>query len=193
VLGRSIWSDPALFSLSQAGLVNNLNDGLAWGLFPLLFTASGLSLREMSVLAALYPATWSIGQLVSGSASDRWGRKPFIVAGMLIQGASLFAVTMLHGFTPWAASLVMLGIGTALVYPTLIAAVGDIAHPSWRGVAVGVYRLWRDLGYVVGALLAGALSDLLGIPAAIDAVAALTVISGVTVAIRFHESGASRH
>jgi MFS family permease len=188
VLARSMWSDASLFSVSQAGLVNNLNDGLAWGVFPLLFTASGLSLREMSVLAAVYPATWAIGQLVTGPASDRWGRKPFIVAGMLIQGAALFAIATFHGLATWATALVGLGIGTALVYPALLAAVGDIAHPSWRGVAVGVYRLWRDLGYVAGALLAGVLSDLLGISAAIGLIAALTALSGVIAAIRLRES-----
>jgi MFS family permease len=186
ILRRSLWSDPALFSISQAGLVNNLNDGLAWGLFPLLFTQSGLSLRSTSALAAIYPVTWGIGQLVTGPLSDRWGRKKPIVAGMVLQGVALIAMAVTSGFVPWAGSLVALGIGTALVYPTLIAAVGDIAHPSWRGTAVGVYRLWRDLGYVVGALLAGVLTDAIGIMGAIIVIGLLTATSGLVVAVRFH-------
>jgi MFS family permease len=187
ILARSMWSDAGLFSVSQAGLINNLNDGLAWGVFPLLFTGSGLTLRETSLLAAIYPATWSICQLATGPLSDYWGRKRSIVAGMLLQGAALVSMTLVSGFTLWAVALIALGAGTALVYPTLLAAVGDIAHPSWRGLAIGVYRLWRDLGYVVGALLAGVLVDLLGIVAAIDIIGALTALSGILVAIRLDE------
>ncbi len=190
VLRRSIWSDRSLFSISQAGLVNNLNDGLAWGVFPLLFTQSGLTLRETSVLAAIYPVTWGICQLGTGAMSDRWGRKRFIVAGMLLQGVALIAMTVVRGFGAWAVALVMLGVGTAAVYPTLLAAVGDIAHPGWRGTAVGVYRLWRDLGYVVGALLAGALTDLFGSPVAINSIGLLTVVSGLVVACRLREARA---
>ncbi len=191
ILRRSLWSDPGLFSVSQAGLVNNLNDGLAWGLFPLLFTASGLTLQETSVLAAVYPATWGVGQLATGPLSDRRGRKTPIVAGMLLQGAALLALTAVSGFAAWTAVLMALGIGTACVYPTLLAAVGDIAHPSWRGVAIGVYRLWRDLGYLAGALLAGALADAYGIPLAIRAIAVITVASGIIVAFRLPEPRAS--
>lgn len=187
ILRRSTWSDAGLFSVSQAGLVNNLNDGLAWGVFPLLFTASGLTLQETSVLAAVYPATWGLGQLATGPLSDRWGRKTPIVAGMLLQGATLITMTAATGFAAWTVSLTALGIGTACVYPTLLAAVGDIAHPSWRGAAVGVYRLWRDLGYVAGALLAGVLADLFGIPLAINVVGAITVASGILVAVRLRE------
>jgi len=197
ILRRSVWSDANLFSVSQAGLVNNLNDGLAWGVFPLLFAASGLTLQETAVLAAVYPATWGLAQLATGPLSDRWGRKPPIVAGMLLQGAALIGMTTVSGFAAWTVLLVALGIGTACVYPTLLAAVGDFAHPSWRGGAVGVYRLWRDLGYVAGALLAGVLADLFGIPLAIGAVGLVTVASGIMVAIRLHESrapsGASPH
>ena len=189
ILARSMWSDAGLFSVSQAGLVNNLNDGLAWGLLPLFFTAAGLSLRQTSVLAAVYPGTWSILQLATGPLSDWWGRKKLIVAGMLLQGAALVAIAMAGGFAAWAGALIALGVGTALVYPTLIAAVGDIARPSWRGTAVGVYRLWRDLGYVVGALLAGILADTIGAPAAINVIGVLTALSGIVVAIRWKESG----
>jgi MFS family permease len=187
ILRRSMWSDAGLFSVSQAGFVNNLNDGLAWGVFPLVFTASGLTLRETSILAAIYPATWGFCQLATGPLSDRWGRTKPIVGGMLLQGIALLTMTMVNGFEAWAVVLVMLGVGTALVYPTLLAAVGDIAQPSWRGVAVGVYRLWRDLGYVAGAVLAGFLADAFGIPFAINVIGVMTIASGIAVAIRLRD------
>ncbi|MDQ6887959.1 MAG: MFS transporter, partial [Gemmatimonadota bacterium] len=159
MLRQSVWSDRGLFSASQAGFMNNLNDGLAWGLFPLLFVASGLSIQEMSAMAAIYPAVWGICQLGTGALSDRWGRRWLIVAGMLVQGVALVVIALSRRPGAWGVALVALGIGTALVYPTLLAAVGDIARPSWRGAMVGVYRLWRDLGYVAGALLAGLVAD----------------------------------
>lgn len=189
LLRRSLWAHPGLFSVSQAGLVNNLNDGLAWGVFPLLFVAGGLSLSETSALAAIYPAVWGICQLWTGALSDQWGRKWLIVVGMGVQGIALLGMAVTHGFGSWSIALVALGVGTALVYPTLLAAVGDIARPSWRGVAVGVYRFWRDLGYVVGAVIAGTVVDLFGIAAAIAAVGALTVLSGALVAVRLPEDG----
>ena len=188
LLRRSLWTDRGMFSVSQAGLVNNLNDGLAWGVFPLLFATAALSLAEMSALVAVYPAVWSIGQLVTGPLSDRWGRKWLIVSGMVVQGIALVAIAQTRGVVAWSSALIVLGIGTALVYPTLLAAVGDIARPSWRGAAVGVYRLWRDLGYVVGALLAGMVADAFGVSAAIVTVGIVTVISGFLVAVRFEES-----
>ncbi len=182
------WRDPALASASQAGLVNNLNDGLAWGLFPLWFAAEGLAMPQIALLAFLYPATWGITQLATGALSDRWGRKWLIVGGMLLQGAALAAMVIWRGFVPWAAAAIALGVGTAMVYPTLLASIGDVAHPSWRGSAVGVYRLWRDLGYAVGAVLAGVLADAYGMPTAIGAVAVLTAASGVLVAVRMPET-----
>jgi MFS family permease len=191
IIKRSIWSDAAFFSVSQAGLVNNLNDGLAWGVFPLLFMQSGLTLPEMGILAAVYPVTWGLCQLGTGALSDHWGRKRPIVLGMCLQGAALISMTLVGGYLPWSLALVALGIGTALVYPTLIAAVGDIAHPSWRGAAVGVYRLWRDFGYVAGALVAGTLMDIFGSSVAINVVGVLTILSGMMVAIRFREPHAA--
>jgi MFS family permease len=185
---RSLWTDRGLFSVSQAGLVNNLNDGLAWGVFPLLFAAAALSLAEMSALVAIYPAVWGICQLVTGPLSDRWGRKWLIVGGMVVQGMALLAIAHTRDVVAWSGGLIALGIGTALVYPTLLAAVGDIARPSWRGVAVGVYRLWRDLGYVAGALLAGVVADFFGVPVAIGTVGIITIMSGLLVAMRFEES-----
>ena len=180
--------DRALSAVSQAGLVNNLNDGLAWGLFPLLFAGAGLSVSRIGVLAALYPAVWGLGQLVTGAASDRLGRKWLIVGGMLLQGAALAVFASVSRFWLWAVAAVLLGAGTALVYPTLLAAVGDVAHPAWRARAVGVYRLWRDAGFAVGALLAGVLADVYGIRAAVAVVAAATAASGVVVAVRMYET-----
>ena len=182
------WRHPALFSASQAGLVNNLNDGLAWGLFPLFFAAAGLSLQEIGLLAFVYPATWGLMQLWTGGLSDRVGRKRLITGGMLVQGIALMAMALVHGMTPWLVTGILLGIGTAMVYPTLIAAIGDVAHPSWRGTVVGVYRFWRDLGYAAGALLAGALADTFGMASAIMTIGALTIASGLLVAARMPET-----
>jgi MFS family permease len=183
VFAQTSWRNRSLFAASQAGLVNNLNDGVAWGLFPLYFTAAGLDLQQVGFLAAIYPAVWSVAQLGTGALSDRLGRKWLIVGGMLIQGAALALVVVLRGLWLWVGALALLGLGTALVYPTLLAAVADTAEPTWRASAVGVYRLWRDSGYVIGALLAGVLADRLGIPSAILAVAALTAASGLAVAL----------
>ncbi|MEV0428253.1 MFS transporter [Micromonospora sp. NPDC050495] len=182
------WREPALASASHAGMVNNLNDGLAWGLFPILFAAAGLSLTEIGVLSALYPAVWGLGQLVTGPASDTYGRKPFIVVGMLAQGVALALVAVVDSFGGWAVAAVLLGTGTAAVYPALLAVVGDVAHPSWRARAVGVYRLWRDGGFAIGALLAGVVADLAGIRAAVWVVAALTAAAGLLTWVRMYET-----
>ena len=182
------FKDKALSAASQAGLVNNLNDGLAWGIFPLLFAQAGLSVSRIGVLAALYPAVWGFGQLATGALSDRIGRKWLIAAGMWTQAVAIGCIAAVHGFWPWAGAAVLLGAGTAMVYPTLLAAVGDVAHPAWRATAVGVYRLWRDAGFAVGALLAGLVADLLGLAAAIWVVAAITAASGAVVAIRMYET-----
>jgi MFS family permease len=188
VVAQTSLREPALSSASQAGLVNNLNDGLAWGLFPVLFAGAGLSVGRIGVLAALYPAVWGLGQLVTGALSDRWGRKHLITAGMLVQAAALAVIAAADSFAVWAAAAVTLGVGTALVYPTLLAAVGDVAHPAWRARAVGVYRLWRDTGFAVGALVAGVVADLLSVRAAVWVVAALTAASGLVVAVRMYET-----
>jgi len=178
----------ALSACSQAGLVNNLNDGLAWGLFPLYFAAAGLSVGRIGILAALYPAVWGLGQLVTGGLSDRIGRKPLIVGGMFAQASALGVMAVGGSFAVWAAGSVALGVGTAMVYPTLLAAVSDVANPKWRARSVGVYRLWRDVGYAVGALMAGLLADAFNIEVAIWAVAALTAVSGVVVLVRMYET-----
>ncbi|MFF8771986.1 MFS transporter [Kitasatospora sp. NPDC015120] len=181
-------TDRALSSASWAGLVNNLNDALAWGIFPLLFAAHGLSVARIGLLAALYPAVWGLGQILTGWWSDRIGRKHLITAGMLLQALAIGLVAAGTTFPVWALAQVLLGAGTALVYPTLLAVIGDVAHPAWRARAVGVYRLWRDGGFAVGALLAGALADAYGVTTAVWAVAALTAAAGVVVAVRMDET-----
>ena len=178
----------ALSSASQAGLVNNLNDGLAWGIFPLFFARAGLSVSRIGVLAALYPAVWGLGQLVTGAWSDRIGRKWLIASGMWIQALAIGFIAAVRGFWPWALGAVLLGAGTAMVYPTLLAAIGDVAHPNWRARSVGVYRLWRDAGFAIGALVAGVVADAFGLRAAIWFVAGLTGLSGLVVAVRMYET-----
>jgi MFS family permease len=182
------FKEKALSAASQAGMVNNLNDGLAWGIFPLFFASYGLPVSRIGILAALYPGLWGAGQLVTGALSDRMGRKWLIAGGMWTQALAIGLIAAVHGFWPWAAGALLLGAGTAMVYPTLLAAIGDVAHPRWRASSVGVYRLWRDGGFAVGALLAGVVADLLGLAAAIWTVAALTAASGVVVAVRMYET-----
>jgi MFS family permease len=186
------WKDRRLFAVSQAGLVNNLNDGMAWGLFPLFFTAAGLPINQVAILAAIYPAVWGLGQLGTGALSDHVGRKPLITGGMMLQALGIFVIVATAGFLPWASGAVLLGLGTAMVYPTLLATIGDVAHPDWRASAVGVYRLWRDGGYAIGALLAGIVADLLGLRWAIGAVGVLTLASGAVVATVMTETLAAR-
>ncbi|MBA3266922.1 MAG: MFS transporter [Acidimicrobiia bacterium] len=188
IFARTSWRDPTLGAVSQAGLVNNAVDGLAWGILPLLFAANGESVGAIGVLAAAYPGVWCVAQLFTGAWSDRVGRKPLIVSGMVLQGAALALVATTSGFALWLLGAVLIGLGTALVYPTLIAAVGDVAHPAWRATAVGVYRLWRDTGYVVGALLGGVVADVFDLRAAVMAVAVLSVVSGLVVATRMAET-----
>jgi MFS family permease len=178
-LWHASWAHQPLFAANQAGFVNNLNDGLAWGLFPLFFAASGLSLREIGWLAALYPAVWGMAQIGTGALSDRTGRRPLIVSGMMLQAVGLATFALASSFLWWAIAAVILGLGTAAVYPTLIAQVSDLVTPRDRASGVGVYRLWRDLGYVAGGLLAGVLADLLGFRAAIGFVAVMTALSGL--------------
>lgn len=188
VFWRTSLTDRNLSSISQAGLVNNLNDGMAWGLFPLFFAAAQLDLAQIGTLAAIYPATWGVTQIATGTWSDRVGRKWLIVGGMWVQAIGIGVIALSLSFGGFAAGGVLLGVGTAMVYPTLLAAIGDVAHPSWRASSVGVYRLWRDLGYAIGALLAGATADALGLSSAIWLVAALTFASGLVVAVRMTET-----
>ena len=188
VLAYTSFRERALSAACQAGMVNNLNDGLAMGLFPILFTTVTGSLTGVGVLTALYPAVWGIGQLASGPLSDRLGRKNFITAGMLVQAGALAVVAFGASFAVFAVAMVLLGVGTAMVYPTLLAAIGDVAHPAWRARAVGVYRLWRDGGFAVGAVVSGVAADLWGLRAAVALVAVITAASGLVVAVRMYET-----
>ncbi len=180
--------DHNLASVSQAGMVNNLNDGMAWGLFPLFFAAAGMSVERIGILAAVYPAVWGVLQLGTGALSDVLGRKWLIVVGMWVQAVGIGVVVLASSFPAFVVGTALLGAGTAMVYPTLLAAIGDVAHPTWRASAVGVYRLWRDLGYAVGALVAGLAADALGLEGAMWIVAALTFASGLLAALRMSET-----
>jgi MFS family permease len=182
------WRDRTLSSISQAGLVNNLNDGLAWGMLPLYFAAAGLSVERIAILAAAYPTTWGILQLATGALSDRLGRKWMIAGGMWLQSAAIVLFLSSGGFGIWLAAAVLLGAGTAMVYPTLLAAIGDAVDPLVRASSVGVYRLWRDSGYAFGALLSGIVAQTLGQASAIAVVAGITFLSGMVVALRMRET-----
>jgi MFS family permease len=191
VFWRTSVGDRNLASISQAGLVNNLNDGMAWGLFPLVFAAAGMNLSQIGTLAAIYPATWGVAQLATGALSDRLGRKPLITSGMWVQSVGIAVIAVAQSGAGFVTGSVLLGLGTAMVYPTLLAAIGDVASPAWRASSIGVYRLWRDLGYAVGALLTGITADLLGVSAALWGVAALTCLSGLLAAWRMTETSRS--
>jgi MFS family permease len=185
------FGDRNLFAASQAGLVNNLNDGMSWGIFPLFFVSFGLGVERIGILKAVYPAAWGILQVATGPLSDRWGRKGLIVGGMWIQSAGLFLTALTSQFEWWLAASLLLGIGTAMVYPSLIAAVSDASHPSWRARSLSVYRFWRDLGYAIGALSAGIIADVFGRVWAIASIAALTFLSGAIVALVMREKAES--
>jgi MFS family permease len=183
VFRRTSFGDRNLFAASQAGLVNNLNDGMSWGILPLFFTSYGLSIGRIGVLKAVYPAVWGILQTVTGPLSDRWGRKGLIAAGMWVQAVGLVLTAFTHRFVWWLLASVLLGLGTAMVYPTLIAAVSDASHPSWRARSLSVYRFWRDLGYAIGALCAGIIADFFGMEWAIVSIGGITFASGAVVAL----------
>lgn len=188
ILLLTSWKDRALFSASQAGLINNLNDGVVWGLIPIFLAGAGLSLAQIGIVAAVYPGVWGISQLATGVLSDRWGRKGMIVAGMFVQAVGIGLFVIGKSYATWLAGATLLGLGTALVYPTLLAVISDVAAPSWRASAVGVYRLWRDGGTAVGALAAGMLADVFNMTTAIAVVGGLTFLSGVIVAGVMYET-----
>ena len=183
IFRRTSFGDRNLFAASQAGLVNNLNDGMSWGIFPLFFTSFGLGIERIGTLKAIYPVVWGVLQTVTGPLSDRWGRKGLIAAGMWVQAAALCLTAATHTYRWWLVASVLLGLGTAMVYPTLIASVSDASHPIWRARSLSVYRFWRDMGYAIGALLAGIITDLVGAAYAIAAIGALTFASGTIVAV----------
>ena len=188
VFALASWRDRNLFSCSQAGLVNNLNDGMSWGIYPLFFASYGLGVAAIGTIKAVYPVAWSILQLITGHLSDHWGRKRLIATGMVVQAAAIWLTVAIPVYWAWIVGAVFQGLGTAMVYPTLLAAISDVAHPERRATIMGVYRFWRDLGYAVGALLSGIIADLLGMGMAIKVVAVLTFLSGLQVAIQMRET-----
>ncbi len=188
IFGLTTWRDRSLSAACQAGLVNNLNDGMSWGIYPLFFGSYGLGVAAIGVVKAVYPGVWGVLQVLTGPLSDRIGRKWLIVGGMAVQAGGIWLTVLVPTYPAWLGGAALQGLGTAMVYPTLLAVIGDVAHPSWRATGLGVYRLWRDLGYAVGALLAGLVADWLGMAAAIHVVAALTLLSGVVVALRMRET-----
>jgi MFS family permease len=188
IFALASWKDRDLFSCSQAGLVNNLNDGMSWGIYPLFFASFGLGVASIGTIKAVYPATWGIFQLVTGHFSDHWGRKRLIATGMIVQAGGIWLTVQVPVYSAWIVGALLQGLGTAMVYPTLLAAISDVAHPERRATIMGVYRFWRDLGYAVGALLSGVIADLFGMRAAIKVVAVLTLLSGLQVAFGMRET-----
>ena len=195
VMAETSWRNRTLFGASQAGLVNNLNDGMSWGVFPLLFAAHGVGLEGIGLIKAIYPLTWGLGQVVTGALADRIGRKPLIVSGMIVQavGHAVIGFGLDRPFAAGMVGSVLLGVGTAMVYPALLAAVGDVAHPSWRASALGVYRFWRDMGYAVGALMAGLVAAALGLEWSVHAAGLLTLASGVLAWVVMRETREVAH
>jgi len=192
IFALASWKDRNLFSCSQAGLVNNLNDGMSWGIYPLFFSSLGLGVAAIGTIKAVYPAAWGALQVFTGPLSDRWGRKWLIAGGMIVQAGGIWLTVQVPRYEAWMLGALLQGVGTAMVYPTLLAAISDVAHPEWRATTMGVYRFWRDLGYAIGALLSGIIADLLGMRAAIKVVAVLTLLSGLQVAFRMRETHAGR-
>ena len=190
IFALASWKDRDLFSCSQVGLVNNLNDGMSWGIYPLFFASYGLGVAAIGTIKAIYPTAWGVFQLFTGHISDRWGRKWLIAGGMVIQAAGIWLTVQVPRYEAWIVAALLQGIGTAMMYPTVLAAIGDVAHPQWRATTMGVYRFWRDLGYALGALISGVIADLLGMRAAIQVVAVLTLLSGLQVAFRMRETHA---
>ena len=188
IFALASWKDRNLFSCSQAGLVNNLNDGMSWGIYPLFFSSLGLGVAAIGTIKAVYPAAWGALQVLTGPLSDRWGRKWLIAGGMIVQAGGISLTAMIPRYSAWIVAALLQGIGTAMVYPTLLAAISDVAHPEWRATTMGVYRFWRDLGYAIGALISGVIADLLGMRTAIQVVAVLTFLSGLHVAFRMRET-----
>ena len=187
VFRRASIGERNLFAASQAGLVNNLNFGVSWGIFPLFFASLGLNVARIGILNSVYPSVWGILQTVTGPLSDRWGRKGLIATGMWVQAIGLLLIAATRGFAGWLVAAGLLGLGTAMVYPTLIAAVSDASHPGWRAGSLSVYRFWRDLGYAIGALASGVLADLFGFAWAIAAAGVLAALSGTVVALVMQE------
>lgn len=190
VFKETTFKNKNLFSVSQAGLINNLNDGMSWGVFPLLFVSLNVGLEGIGWIKAVYPVVWGAGQIITGPLADKIGRKPLIVLGMFVQFFGHIVIGF-QWFEPLISGLigsVLLGIGTAMVYPALLAAVSDIAHPVWRASSLGVYRFWRDMGYAIGALMAGIIGNFFGLEWAVHIAGIITLISGIVVWLRMKET-----
>lgn len=184
VFRETTWKNPNLGSISQGGLVNNLNDGMIWGLFPILLLSKGFSISEMAQIIAIYPTVWGLSQLFTGKLADKFPKKPLLFWGMFLQGLAILGFIWAFSFVAFAGLSILLGIGTAVVYPTFLAAIADNTHPSQRAQSIGVYRLWRDLGYAVGALLTGILADIWSVDTAIYAIGLLTILSSLVILVR---------
>lgn len=184
VLKETTWKNPNLGSISQGGLVNNLNDGMIWGLFPILLLSKGFSTNELATIIAIYPSVWGLSQLFTGKLADHFAKKALLFWGMFVQGLAILGLVWAQSFFAFAALSVVLGLGTAVVYPTFLAAIADNTHPSQRAQSIGVYRLWRDLGYAVGALLTGILADIWSLDTAIYAIGLLTILSALVILVR---------
>jgi MFS family permease len=193
IFACTTWGDRTLFAACQAGLFNNLNDGMSWGIFPTFFAAHRLDIEGIGVLKFVYPAVWGVCQLITGPLADTIGPKRLIASGMAVQAAGIWLILATYTFTWWLTGSVLLGVGTAMVYPALLAVVSDAAAPAWRARSLGVYRFWRDLGYAIGALLAGVIADLIGIGWAIGVVGGLTLLSGIITAVVMVETRSGAH
>lgn len=186
VFWETTWKHKNLGSVTQAGLVNNLNDGMVWGLFPLLLSSKGFNLQETGLIVAIYPAVWGIGQLFTGVLADKFCKRNLLFWGMLLQGVALVAMGWASSFSMFVALSSLLGIGTAIVYPTFLAAVSDYTHPDQRPQSIGIFRLWRDLGYAIGAILTGIIADSFGLTAPVLAIGLITVASSLIIHVRMN-------
>jgi MFS family permease len=193
IFRRVSWQDRAFFSLSQGGLVNNLNDVVIWGLLPLLAVSAGISIAQAAAVGGTYLGVWGISQLFTGALSDRIGRKPLVTGGLWVQSVGIALFVLGTDTLTWLLAALVMGLGTGMVYPTLLAAISDLAHPSWRASALGVYRLWRDSGYAFGAIVGGVLADLFTIQAAVLVIAVLTALSGGITAVLLPETAPLQH
>ncbi len=184
VFWETTWSDPNLGSITQAGLVNNLNDGMIWGLLPLILADLGFSIAEIGLVVAVYPGVWGLGQLLTGRLADLLPKKNLLFWGMFLQGVAIFLMIPATGFNTYILLCFGLGLGTALVYPTFLAGIAEYSAPDQRAKSIGVFRLWRDLGYAIGALLTGILADFFGFGVSLGAIAGLTIISSLIIKLR---------
>lgn len=184
---ETTWTNPNLGSITQAGLVNNLNDGMIWGLFPILLASKGFSMVEVGKIVAVYPVVWGVGQLITGKLADMLVKKYLLFWGMLLQGITITAMIFAATFTQFLLLSILLGIGTAIVYPTFLAAIADYTHPEQRARSIGVFRLWRDLGYAIGAILTGIIADLWGSLPSVGFIGSITVISSLIILFRMRQ------